>query len=108
MTPTTIRPHRTSTSQTGNHPRKHGAQSSGGLSGGGGGGGDAGLTGVGDSVHLTSAVHGYAQHGRFVVPSETSAIERVRQEGQVRHHDTMRLLHIVQPLHTHAHTHTGS
>lgn len=62
------------------------------------GGASTGLTGVGHGVYLAAAVHSYAQHGRFIVPSEVFAVERVGQEGQVRHHYPVRLLHVVQPL----------
>lgn len=52
-------------------------------------------------MDLTSAVHGDAQQGRLVVPPQVSAVQRVRQEGQVSDHDPVGLPHVVQPLHTH-------
>lgn len=72
---------------------------------------DAGLTAVGDGVDLTAAVHCYTQHGCLIIPFDVSAFHRVGQEGEVRHHDAVRLLDVVELLQrgqtgciTHTHT----
>ena len=58
------------------------------------------LTSVAHGMQLTPAVHGYAQHGRFVVAAfEGVSFQRVGQECYVRHHDAVGLLYVVQLLH---------
>lgn len=49
-------------------------------------------------MHLTAAVYSHAQQDGFVGALDAPAFQGVRQEGQIRHHDAMRFLDIIQPL----------
>ncbi len=56
------------------------------------------LTPVGHSMHLTAAVDGYAQHDHFIIALHGFTHRSVRQERQVRDHNAVRFLDVVQFL----------